>query len=75
MPTPNQSASGLLASAIWRKSSYSGTHGNCVEVATNLPGLVAVRDSKNSEGGTLIFGSQEWKAFVAGLQDGRAGDV
>jgi Domain of unknown function (DUF397) len=29
---------------VWRKRSYSGTQGNCVEVATNLPGIVAVRD-------------------------------
>jgi hypothetical protein len=31
----------------WRKSSYSGNGGNCVEVASNLTGIVAVRDSKN----------------------------
>jgi hypothetical protein len=31
----------------WRKSSYSGNGGaSCVEVASNLPGMVAVRDSK-----------------------------
>ncbi len=65
MPTANQPAPRVLASAIWRKSSYSGTHGNCVEVATNLPGVVAVRDSKDPEGGTLIFGPEEWSAFVA----------
>jgi hypothetical protein len=63
MPTANQPASGLLAGAIW--SSYSGTHGNCVEVATNLPGIVAVRDSKSPTGGTLVFGLPEWRAFVA----------
>lgn len=35
-----------LSSAKWRKASYSGSNGgNCVEVATNLPGIVAVRDS------------------------------
>ena len=34
-----------LSRAEWRKSSYSGQSGNCVEVARNLPGLVAVRDS------------------------------
>lgn len=28
------------------KSSYSSTSGQCVEVARNLPGVVAVRDSK-----------------------------
>ena len=35
-----------LSCAQWHKSSYSGQNGNCVEVARNLPALVAVRDSK-----------------------------
>lgn len=35
-----------LSRAEWRKSSYSSQSGNCVEVARNLPGLVAVRDSE-----------------------------
>ncbi len=36
-----------LTGATWRKSSYSSANGgNCVEVARNLPGAVAVRDSK-----------------------------
>ena len=65
MPTANMPASGLFAGAIWRTSSYSGTQGNCVEVATNLPGIVAVRDSKSPAGGTLVFSAQEWRAFVA----------
>ena len=33
-----------LSRAEWRKSSYSSQSGNCVEVARNLPGLVAVRE-------------------------------
>ena len=37
-----------LTRALWRKSSYSsGNGGNCVEIAVNLPGVVAVRDSKD----------------------------
>jgi uncharacterized protein DUF6879/uncharacterized protein DUF397 len=40
-----------LSNAEWRKSSYSGNNGgNCVEVASNLTGIVAVRDSKNRGG-------------------------
>ncbi|MFV2179236.1 DUF397 domain-containing protein [Actinomadura sp. LOL_016] len=38
----------------WRKSSHSGTEGNCVEVA-KLTSLVGVRDSKNLEGGHLVL--------------------
>jgi Domain of unknown function (DUF397) len=63
----------LLAGAIWRKSSYSGTSGNCVEVATNLPGLVAIRDSKDPGGPKLAVGVDEWRAFVAGVRAGELG--
>jgi uncharacterized protein DUF397 len=39
-----------LSRAEWHKSSYSSQDGNCVEVATNMPGMVAVCDSKGSPG-------------------------
>lgn len=61
-----------LNDAIWRKSSLSGQDGNCFEVATNLPGLVAVRDSKDPQGGTLTFTPGVWADFLAGI---RAGDI
>ncbi|WP_446214223.1 DUF397 domain-containing protein [Micromonospora sp. IBSANI012] len=55
-----------LTGARWRKSTRSGTSGgNCVEVADNLPGVVAVRDSKDPTGPTLAFASTAWRAFVA----------
>jgi hypothetical protein len=60
-----------LTGAIWRKASYSGNAGNCVEVARNLPGLVAVRDSKDPAGSALIFTLAEWQAFTANVQTGR----
>jgi hypothetical protein len=54
-----------LTSAIWRKSSYSGTNGgNCVEVAFNLAGAVAVRDSKNPDSGTLVLRPAAWRALI-----------
>ncbi|MFD0883552.1 DUF397 domain-containing protein [Streptosporangium algeriense] len=43
-----------LTNATFHKSSLSGGGNNCVEVATNLPGLVAVRDSKNPSGPALM---------------------
>jgi hypothetical protein len=60
-----------LSRAVWRKSARSGgTGGNCVEVAGNLPGIVAVRDSKDPDGPALIFTPDEWRAFSAGIRDG-----
>jgi Domain of unknown function (DUF397) len=60
----------LLETAAWRKSSYSGTHGNCVEVARNLPGVIAVRDSKNPDGPKLLVSPAGWRAFVRDLKVG-----
>lgn len=63
-----------LTSAVWRKSSYSGGNGgNCVEVARNLPGIIAVRDSKDREGPALIFTPDEWRAFVDDIRHGEFG--
>lgn len=57
-----------LAGAQWRKASYSGgSGGNCVEVATNLPGLIAVRDSKNPDGPALVLTPAQWRALTVAL--------
>ncbi|MDG4840819.1 DUF397 domain-containing protein [Micromonospora sp. WMMD967] len=59
-----------LSNARWRKSTRSGASGgNCVEVASNLPGVVAVRDSKNPSGPALSFGPAAWQAFVAQVSE------
>ncbi|MEV4753535.1 DUF397 domain-containing protein [Micromonospora sp. NPDC049559] len=61
-----------LTGAVWRKSTRSGASGgNCVEVADNLPGLVAVRDSKDRDGAYLAFTPAAWRAFVANLDHRR----
>jgi len=58
-----------LTHAIWRKSTYSSSTGqNCVEVATNLPGIVAIRDSTDPNGPKLLVPVPEWRSFLSGLQ-------
>jgi hypothetical protein len=52
------------------KSTFSGAHNNCVEVATLSAGR-AVRDSKRPDQGVQLYAECEWKAFLAGV---RAGD-
>jgi hypothetical protein len=50
----------------WRKSSYSGSGNNCVEVAATGP-AVAVRDSKHPSE-TLTFTAPQWQAFTKAMK-------
>jgi Domain of unknown function (DUF397) len=61
-----------LSRAVWHKSSHSSQDGNCVEVAANLPGAVAVRDSKDPDGPVLVVTREQWRGFVAALRSARA---
>jgi hypothetical protein len=57
----------------WRKSSYSGNGGNCIEVGVGLPGKVAVRDSKDRQGPKLAVSSDAWSEFIEGIKHGELG--
>lgn len=55
--------------ARWRKSIISDT-GGCVEVAY-AAGAVGVRDTKAQGTGPILeFNEREWRAFIAGAQNG-----
>jgi Domain of unknown function (DUF397) len=61
-----------LTKADWHKSSYSSNNGgNCVEVARNLPGVVAVRDSKDPNGPALTITPDAWRALLRSVQGRR----
>ncbi|MET8155995.1 Scr1 family TA system antitoxin-like transcriptional regulator [Sphaerisporangium sp. NPDC005289] len=65
----NREATMDLSQAEWRKSARSSGDGNdCVEVATNMPGIVAVRDSKDPAGPNLLVTALAWRFFIGGVK-------
>jgi hypothetical protein len=57
-----------LSRAVWRKSTLSSSSG-CVEV-TMAEDQIAVRDSKDRTGPTLLFSPPEWQAFIGAVREG-----
>jgi hypothetical protein len=47
----------------WRKSTYSGSGNNCVEVRTTGAGI-AVRDSRNPHGAVLTLTASQWRTLT-----------
>jgi Domain of unknown function (DUF397) len=61
-----------LSQAQWRKAARSASsNGGCVEVAANLPGVTAVRDSKRPEGGAHVVERAAFAAFLADVKASR----
>jgi hypothetical protein len=53
--------------ADWRKASFSGGNGNCVEAGATGQ-VIAVRDSQNPDGPSLVFEPSAWRAFAVSLK-------
>lgn len=66
----NRMPADAIPATSWRKSTYSGAQGNCVEVAHLASGEVAVRNSRDPGGPSLVFTGDEIAAFFAGVKDG-----
>jgi hypothetical protein len=60
-----------LSRAIWRKARRSAHNGGCVEIAANLTGVTAIRDSKRPEGGAHVIGRDSFAEFLADVRKGR----
>jgi hypothetical protein len=57
-----------LTKVAWRKSSYTTANGGeCVELAS-VPGIVAVRDSKDPDGPKLFVSRRAFAALLSDLK-------
>lgn len=56
--------------AAWRTSRHSANAGNCVQVAANLSGAVAVRDSKDQHGPAIVIKPPAWHRFINQVKAG-----
>jgi capsid protein len=54
----------------WQKSRYSNSQGSCVEMALLPGGDIAVRNSRDPDGPTLIYTQAEIQALLQGVKDG-----
>ena len=68
--TPGSSPERPDSAPNWIKSSLSFANGNCVEVADLTDGSIGVRNSRDTSGPFLRFTSDEWHAFLGGVQNG-----
>ncbi len=60
-----------LSGALWRKAAGSYANAGCVAVATNLPGVIAVRDSARPADGAHVVRPSAFAALLADLKSGR----
>ena len=60
-----------LSAAIWRKARASAHNGGCVEIAANLPGVAALRDSKCPEDGAHVIDRAAFAVFLNDVKGGR----
>lgn len=58
----------------WRKSSYSGANGNCVEIAETGDAIL-VRNSNRPGDGAIEFTRAELAAWIAGAKAGEFDDL
>ncbi|MCF6472112.1 DUF397 domain-containing protein [Nonomuraea sp. MG754425] len=58
-----------LTAATWRKSSFSGDNGNCLEIAPLSGGRVGIRDTERPDRLPFVVSASVWTAFTQGVKE------
>jgi hypothetical protein len=74
-PHRPDAATNELDTAPWRKSSFSGDQGSCVETAPLTDGTIAVRNSNHPDAGVVLFTRTEMDAWIKGCKAGEFDDL
>jgi Domain of unknown function (DUF397) len=62
----DEALAALATAAGWHKSRYSQGANGCVEITTELPGWVGIRDSKlGTDSPLLAVTTAQWRALLA----------
>jgi hypothetical protein len=64
-----------LEGAVWKKSQRSNSQGQCVELARLDARTVAIRNSRDPQGSSLIFEVDSVREMIAQLRTGRFDDL
>ena len=71
MSDPISGTSSTPSAITWRKSSFSGPNGNCVELSP-LPGnLIGMRNSRDPQGAVLSCTRAEFATLLRDIKGGR----
>ncbi|WP_280460788.1 DUF397 domain-containing protein [Nocardia carnea] len=71
MSDPTSESSSKPSAIAWRKSSFSGPNGNCVELS-QLPGdLIGMRNSRDPQGAVLSYTRAEFATLLRDIKGGR----
>ncbi|APU15580.1 MULTISPECIES: DUF397 domain-containing protein [Actinoalloteichus] len=54
----------------WRTSTRTAQNGNCVEIGDGAE-LIAIRDTKDREGGTLVVSRVAFDSFLSSVKSAR----
>lgn len=60
----------MPAGTRWRKSSHSNPSGSCVELSRLITGDVAMRNSRDPDGASLVLSGEQLAALIADVKQG-----